>query len=138
MSDYDVNSGKYSFPLQFLQARVRFQHFPIHNFRSCVRITCVTQNLIINLSDIRTERQTLRVSSLELALEAHISQGRLSYLERCIVQPHAGELWRIQEALDRIRIRRLAELGPRVQESSLKPATEQASAMIEADNRAAA
>ena len=43
-------------------------------------------------------------------MEARISQGRLSYLERCIVQPHDGELWRIQQALDRIRDRRLTEL----------------------------
>lgn len=66
--------------------------------------------MLINLSDIRTERQILRVSSLELALEAHLSQGRLSYLERSIIQPHDGELWRIQQALDRLRVRRLAEL----------------------------
>ena len=78
--------------------------------------------LIINLSDIRSERQTMRVSALELALEARISQGRLSYLERGIVQPNDGELWRIQQALDRIRIRRLAELGPRMPNDPLKRA----------------
>jgi predicted transcriptional regulator len=69
--------------------------------------------ILLRARDIRTERQTARISALELAIEARISQGRLSYLERGVIQPHDGELERIEDALDRLRKGRIAVLTTR-------------------------
>jgi predicted transcriptional regulator len=65
---------------------------------------------IMLITDVRSARQALRVSALQLALKCGINQGRFSYLECSVIKPHAGELRRIEEALERIRLRRLAEL----------------------------
>ncbi len=66
---------------------------------------------IIAVRDIRAQRQTLGASAQKLALDAGISQGRLSYLERGVVQPHDGELRRVQKAMERIGECRLTEMG---------------------------
>ena len=53
----------------------------------------------------------LRASGLEVAIEANMSSGRLSIIERGIASPEPGELDRIEQALERIRRRRLHELS---------------------------
>lgn len=54
----------------------------------------------IMLPHIRTQRHALGLSTVDLALAARVSQGRISYIERGIVEPTPDEAERIEAALD--------------------------------------
>jgi transcriptional regulator with XRE-family HTH domain len=49
--------------------------------------------------NIKTKRNDLRLSLVEISLAAGVSQGRLSYIERGIVEPTPDERERIEGAL---------------------------------------
>ncbi|MBZ5677501.1 MAG: helix-turn-helix transcriptional regulator [Acidobacteriia bacterium] len=60
--------------------------------------------------NIKTRRNTLKTSLVELSIASRVSQGRLSYIERGIMAPTPEELERIEDALAALRLRQLARV----------------------------